>query len=260
MTPGASGASAAPRRPVAFSNRIAVRENTTVASGQLKEQKKGPTKMIKLKFSFFLLFFSLSVSFIQNAHALPEHHKITITAVEKCLGLAKKAIEFGHKKHPLVSCNIPFSFNEAELDAALQQSTSKSKDVNTDKTRSHKAVKTIINVKSAKCMAKIRVKSELLQKAIDMKEGKLILPRQPVTCALKTNSGIAKQAKFSFQPKGIFENSCLKEFSPQMGNFKLDCTFCRLNILATTMTFWINHIGSRFSPGINKALGKKCGI
>ncbi|GJM00845.1 MAG: hypothetical protein DHS20C07_25240 [Methyloligella sp.] len=214
--------------------------------------------MIKLKFSFFLLFFTLSPAFTHNAHALPEHHKVTITAVEKCLGLAKKAIEFGHKKHPLVSCNIPFSFNEAELDAALQQSTSKSKDTTSEKTKSHKAVKTIINVKSAKCMAKIRVKSELLQKAIDMKEGKITLPRQPVTCALKTNSNKAKQAKFSFQPKGLFQNSCLKEFSPQMGNFKLDCTFCRLNIVATTMTYWVNHIGSRMAPGINKALGKKC--
>ncbi len=214
--------------------------------------------MRKYNISFFLLFFSLSLALTQNAYALPKHHKVTITAVEKCLGLAKKAIEFGPKKHPLVSCNIPFSFNEKELDAVLRQSTSKSKDNSAEKTKSHKAVKTIINVKSAKCIAKIRVKSALLQKAIDMKEGDLVLPKQPVKCDLKTNSGKAKQAKFSFQPKGLFQNSCLKEFSPQMGNFKLDCTFCRLNILATTMTYWVNHIGSRFSPGINKALGKKC--
>lgn len=212
----------------------------------------------KYNISFFLLFFSLSLALTQNVYALPEHHKVTITAVEKCLGLAKKAIEFGPKKHPLVSCNIPFSFNEKELDAVLRQSTSKSTDKSAEKTRSHKAVKTIINVKSAKCLAKIRVKSALLQKAIDMKEGDLVLPKQPVTCDLKTNSNKAKQAKFSFQPKGLFQGSCLKEFSPQMGNFKLDCTFCRLNILATTMTYWVNHIGSRFSPGINKALGKKC--
>lgn len=209
-------------------------------------------------FGFFLLFLSLSLTFTKTADALPKHHQVTVVAIEKCLGLAKKAIEFGPKKHPLVSCNIPFSFNEAELDAALQQSTSKSKEGNAEKTRSHKAVKTIINVKSAKCLAKVRVKSALLKKAIDMKEGNLTLPKQPVTCALQTNSNKAKKATFSFQPKGLFQQSCLKEFSPQMGNFKLDCTFCRLNIVATTMTYWVNHIGSRMAPGINKALGKKC--
>ena len=215
-------------------------------------------QMRRFAFSFFLTFLTLATVHTQHALALPKHHQVTIVAIEKCLGLAKKAIEFGPKKHPLVSCNIPFSFNEAELDAALQQSISKSKENSEEKTRSHKAVKTIINVKSANCMAKVRVKSTLLKKAIDMKEGNLTLPKQPVTCTLKTNSNKAKKATFSFQPKGLFQQNCLKEFSPQMGNFKLDCTFCRLNIVATTMTYWVNHIGSRMTSAINKSLGKKC--
>lgn len=213
--------------------------------------------MKKFYFIFFLVFFSVSNLTSLKAQAIPDHHKVTITAIQKCLGLAKKAIEYGTAKHPLISCNIPFSFNEAELDAALNQSKSKNK-TTPEKTSSNKTVKTIINVKSAKCLAKIRLKSSLLKKAIDMKDGKLSLPVQPVTCNLQTNSNKAKKAKFSFRPTGIFQNSCIKEFSPKMGNFKLDCTFCRLNIVAKTMTFWVNHIGSQMAPGINKALGKKC--
>ncbi len=218
---------------------------------------------IKVGFFMFLLTFALFNSSTPSS-AANNHHKVTIDAIQKCLGIAKMAIELGPSKKPMIACNIPFSFNEEELNAALNQSTSKKSvpenedDKNAEKTTTTKTVKTLINVKSADCLAKVRVKSQLLQQAIDMKEGALTLPKQPVSCKLKTNSNKAKSATFSFEPTGLFQQSCLKTFNPQMGNFKLDCTFCRLNILAKTMSYWVNYIGSRMTPGINKALGKTC--
>lgn len=221
--------------------------------------------MNTIKVGFFMFFLSFAVlNSSTSTSAATNHHKVTIDAIQKCLGIAKKAIELGPPKKPMIACNIPFSFNEAELNAALNQSTSK-KTVpenetgkNSEKTTTTKTVKTLINVKSAECLAKIRIKSKLLQQAIDMKEGAITLPKQPVSCKLKTNSNKAKSATFSFEPTGLFQQSCLKQFNPQMGNFKLDCTFCRLNILARTMSYWVNYIGSRMTPGINKALGKSC--
>lgn len=225
--------------------------------------------MNKIKIVLFMSFLSLILINNSNQSTAATlqhnpHHKVTIDAIQKCLGIAKRAIEVGPAKQPLISCNIPFSFNEAELNAVLNQTTSNKSDAKPDETTSSekttttKTVKTLINVKSAKCLAKVRVESALLQQAIDMKEGTLTLPRQNVSCNLQTNSDKAKRATFSFEPAGIFQQSCLKNFSPQMGNFKLDCTFCRLNILAKTMSYWVNYIGSRMAPGINKALGKSC--
>jgi len=189
----------------------------------------------------------------------PAHHQVTINAIEKCLGTTKKAIEKGQKKHPLISCNIPFSFKEAELDALLTQ---KGQEPDQPEKRRHKAskatVKTIINVRSAKCMAKVRVKTGLVQQAIDKKHGELILPPQWVTCNLTTKSKKAKQVRFAFTPTGTFENNCLTQFSPKMGKFNLDCTFCRLNLVAQTLRYWVNKIGSQMTPGINRSLGKQC--
>lgn len=223
---------------------------------------------------FCLIFSSYNTS---TKAEVPAHHKVSIEAIEKCLGKAKRAIEETAKKIPLISCDIPFSFKEAELDMLLNQSaepetnlpaqtpqTETNKQTPEDpkdgrlKSASKSTIKTLVNVKAAKCVAKVRIETATLQKAIDMKEGELTLPKQPITCDLQTRSNLAKQASFSFQPYGLFTNGCLKKFSPQMGGFKLDCTFCRLKMVATTMSFWVNYIGSRMAPGINKTLGKTC--
>lgn len=234
----------------------------------MKEIHVHKTKLVALLYC--LLFLANSTP---SRAELPAHHKVSIDAIETCLGKAKRAIEETAKKIPLISCDIPFSFKEAELDMLLNQApasgdeppennpkateTKESKEGRL-KSASKSTIKTLVNVKTAKCLAKVRLETATLQKAIDMKEGELTLPKQPITCDLQTRSNLAKQASFSFQPYGLFANGCIKKFSPQMGNFKLDCTFCRLKMVATTMSFWVNYIGSRMAPGINKTLGKSC--
>lgn len=215
-----------------------------------------------LKLTFLLFFCALPT---MPLHAqTPAHHQLTIDAIEKCMGKTKTAIEQGTQKKPTISCNIPFSFKEAELDGILTKSgetdhPQATKEKNVDKA-SKSTVKTLINVRSAKCQAKVRIKTALVQKAIDIKEGTLIIPPQWVTCTLTTKAKKTKQVKFSFTPTGIFEQNCLRQFSPKMGEFNLDCTFCRLNLVAQTMRYWVNKLGARMAPGINKSLGKQCQI
>lgn len=204
----------------------------------------------------------MSHLFSHVSHAEPPaHHKITITAIQKCLRTIKIAVEKGASKKPSIACNIPFSFKEVELDAILSQSGSNQQSLEqekqTDKT-SHSTVKTLINVRSAKCKATVRVKTALVKKAINMKNGKLIIPPQWVSCNLTTKSRKTKQVRFAFTPTGTFKQNCLNQFSPKMGKFDLDCTFCRLNFVAHTLRYWVNQMGTQMKPGINKALGKTC--
>ena len=212
-------------------------------------------KYLPLSFMFFFIVYPLITLKAQTS----AHHQKTITAIEKCLGTTKKAIESGAKKHPNITCNIPFSFKEAELDAILSQSgsTEGGEEKRLDKA-SKASVKTLINVRSAKCLAKVRVKTALVQEAIDKKHGTLTVPPQWVTCDLQTKANKAKQIRFAFTPTGTFANNCLKQFSPNMGKFDLDCTFCRLNFVAQTLRYWVNKLGARMTPGINKSLGKAC--
>jgi len=207
-----------------------------------------------------LFFFSLAPSMLLAQP--PAHHQATIDAIEKCLGKTKTAIEQGTKKSPTISCDIPFSFKEAELDAILTRSSETSTPQATKDERVGKAskstVKTLINVRAANCQAKVRVKTALVRKAIDIKNGTLIIPPQWVNCTLTTKAKKSKQVKFSFTPTGTFENNCMKQFSPKMGEFNLDCTFCRLNLVAQTMRYWVNKLGARMAPGINRSLGKQC--
>ena len=208
---------------------------------------------------FFLFFLTASCCigpFMPLMAQTPAHHQKTIAAIEKCLGTTKKAVERGAKKHPLITCNIPFSFKEAELDALLAQSGSA--DEGGNKQLKKTSVKTLINVRSAACLAKVRVKTALVQAAIDKKNGALTIPPQWVTCDLETKAKTSKQVRFAFTPTGTFQQNCLRQFSPKMGKFDLDCTFCRLNIVAQTLRYWVNKIGSRMTPGINRSLGKQC--
>ncbi len=193
--------------------------------------------------------------------ATPAHHKQTLDAIEKCLGNTKAAIETGAAKQPDIKCDIPFELKEQEIDTLLSMTGSNEESQTEPLQKPGKkaaAVKTIINVRSARCIARVRVKTSLIQKAIEIEAGRLALPPQWVTCDLTTKAKKSKQVRFAFTPTGKFENKCLKGFSPKMGNFKLDCTFCRLNIVAQTLRFWVNQIGGRMAPGINRALGKSC--
>lgn len=201
-----------------------------------------------------------------QAAEYPPHHKRTIAAIDKCMSRTKQAIEQGAAKRPNIACNIPFAFKEAELDKLLTQSGSRSpsdtaEDIANEKrlnAASKTTVKSLINVRSAKCLAKIRVKTRLVEKAIAMKNGEMTLPAQPVTCDLKTKANKVEKVRFTFKPTGTFEGNCLREFSPAMGNFNIDCTFCRLNFVAKTLAFWVNRLGSQFRVGINRAIGKTC--
>ena len=204
----------------------------------------------------------IAIAFAPTLHAEPPaHHKHSIEAVEKCLGATKTAIENGSQKQPQISCDIPFDLKEDEIDSLIAMIGSDDDEpATTLETPGKKAaaVKTIINVRAAKCMAKVRVKTSLVEQAIKMENGVLALPDQWVSCDLTTKSKQLKQVRFAFTPTGKFHKSCLKAFSPKMGQFKLDCTFCRLNLAAQTLRFWVNQIGARMAGGINKALGKKC--
>jgi hypothetical protein len=203
-----------------------------------------------------------------TASAMPPHHKRTIDAIEKCLGTTKAAIEAGSKKSPSIRCSIPFSFQEQELDAVITASGSAEKPLEeTPEERANRkrlnsasktTVKTLINVREAKCQASVNVKTSLIEKAIAMKSGSLTFPAQPVKCDLTTKGNKTQKVSFTFKPTGTFEGNCLKEFSPEMGNFNIECTFCRLNFVAKTMSYWVNRLGARFRPGINRAIGKPC--
>lgn len=226
--------------------------------------------------SFLSLTFSALWLSASLASAMPPHHKKTVDAIEKCLGTTKAAIEQGSKKRPVIICDIPFSFKEQEIDAVINASGSaaktetKNEEDTTPKTAEDRAneerlksaskatVKSIINVKHASCLAKVKVNTALIEKAIAMKEGEITLPAQPVNCELTTRANKAEKVAFTFRPTGKFEGNCLKEFSPQMGNFTIACTFCRLNFVAKTLSYWVNRLGSRFGPGINRAIGKQC--
>ena len=213
--------------------------------------------MQKLTFSLLTYFCLLPV--ISLSAQTPAHHQKTIDAIERCLGTTKQAIERGAKKQPHISCNIPFAFKESELDAILSQSgsTDDGEEKRLDKA-SKTSVKTLINVRSATCLAKVRVKTALVQTAINKQNGDLTFPPQWVTCDLQTKAKKSKQVRFAFTPTGTFENNCLRQFSPKMGKFDLECTFCRLNFVAQTLRYWVNKLGARMTPGINKSLGKNC--
>jgi len=185
-------------------------------------------------------------------------HQVTIDAVEICLGRAKSAIEKGAKSVPLISCNIPFSFSETEFDTIISNFGGKHQNQKPDSSQKSSAAKTVINIRSLSCMARVRVKNQNLKKALDLNEGDLSLTPQWVNCDLRTKAQGTKKVKFSFKPRGKFANECIKEFTPGMGEFNLDCTVCRLNFVAKTLSYWVNKIGSRMTPGINKALGKRC--
>lgn len=197
------------------------------------------------------------------AEALPPHHRQSIEAIKKCLGKTKAAIEKGAASKTIISCDIPFTLKETELDELLTATGARADenqpaDEAVKGNKKASTVKTLINVRSASCTARVRVKTELVQKAIDMKDGVMTIPAQPVTCDVITRARAKKQVRFSFTPVGKFTNGCLTSFSPKMGEFKLDCTFCRLNIVAQSLRFWINQAGTYLKPGINRALGKKC--
>ena len=216
--------------------------------------------------ALLFLSFSLLLSSTLQAAQYPKHHKRTIDAIEKCMSRTKLAIEKGAAKKPSIACDIPFSFKESELDTILEQSGSRdpadsAEDIANQKrldAASKTTVKSLINVRSAKCLAKIRVKTALIEKAIAMKDGELTLPAQGVDCDLRTKAKKTEKVHFSFKPTGTFTGNCLREFSPQMGDFNIDCTFCRLNFVAKTLSYWVNRLGSQFRVGINKAIGKAC--
>lgn len=218
--------------------------------------------------SFFLYFSALLLLTATSAEALPAHHKQTVDAIEKCMSKTKTAIELGSGKKPVIACAIPFSFKEEEIDTLISASGSAEKspaetpEERANQKRLEKAskstVKSIINVKSAKCLASVKVSTALIEKAIAMKEGEVTLPAQPVKCDLLTRASKTEKVNFSFRPTGRFEGNCLREFSPKMGNFNIECTFCRLNFVAQTLRYWVNRIGSQFRPGINRAIGKPC--
>lgn len=213
-----------------------------------------------INISLVLIIAMISANATHAETSQPAHVKRTITAIEKCMGATKNAIEKGATKQPKINCDIPFQLKEQEMDLLLSL-TGSEQDTNPEplgNNRKAAAVKTIINVRSASCIARIRVKTSLIQKAIDMKEGTLAIPAQWVSCDLTTKAKQNKKVRFAFTPTGKFQQNCLKNFSPKMGQFDLDCTFCRLNIVAQTLRFWVNQIGSRMAPGINKALGKSC--
>lgn len=224
---------------------------------KMKQVNKNTTLWIVVLATVFSVFLSAPTSLNLKA-ANAEPHRKTIDAIEICMGRAKQAIEKGTKAIPLISCNIPFSLNETELDSLIKNAvTNPSLDKKANQENLNSA-KSYLNIRSLNCLAKVRVKNSSLRKAIDIKQGQMNLSPQWVTCNLKTNNKSQKNVRFSFRPIGKFADQCLKSFSPRMGEFNIDCTVCRLNMLAQSLSFWVNKIGSQMTPGINRALGKAC--
>jgi hypothetical protein len=214
---------------------------------------------------FLLLPLSINPITISNANARTNKQHSSVVAALACIDQMAPIIKNRQKDGKDVSCDIPVSLSEKDLDelfkAAARSASTNEKLRGAAEKYSASLAKTLTNFRAANCLIKLRIKRSQIIEALSQAKTVVQLADQLADCDITTKKHKIQKLKFAFSPRIHMENGCISKFALNMGKVDANCRVCyfnRLYLSTKLVALWANHTADNIRPPLNRILGESC--